>query len=192
MNEDKYIQAVRRSSGTSFNAQDEGTYINAIRRVSGTNLSLPIPGTVAASNQLVGHANAGVISATRRLSGVKAAIAESVIVTGDKSLNPIQIELTLRPGQNLTGAKDEDEDKYGLGKSPWHTMSPDEIFTELGTRMSGLTSDEHKQYLEKYGLNQITPPATMHWFVKFLWTLIVSVSPLPINQFQINFTLLYL
>ena len=184
MDDDKYITAVRRASGTSFNAQDEGTYINAVRRVSGTTLTkLPIPGTANASTQLVGHANAGVITATRRLSGVKAAIAESVIVTGDKSLNPKQIELTLRPGQDLT-KKDLDLDKYGLGKSPWHTMSPQEIFAELGTRMSGLTDDEHKKYQEKYGFNEITPPKSMHWFVKFLWTLVVS-EPLFMYTLQV-------
>jgi sodium/potassium-transporting ATPase subunit alpha len=134
---DEYVQIVRRLSGAKFD---------------GRSIELAARKDNKADNnvKLVGDAEVGVIEATRRLSGVRAAIIEAKSV------------------ENAT----TNDDKYGLGSKPWHSMTDVELFAELGTRESGLSSSEALEKEKIHGKNQITPPKTTHWFVKFLLTLI--------------------
>lgn len=73
--EDDFIQAIRRVSGTALSDRQENRqendFIKAIRRASGTTLSdssfkVPPEGR-SEKPVLLGNANAGVIEATRRL-----------------------------------------------------------------------------------------------------------------------------
>jgi len=54
----------------------------------------------------------------------------------------------------------------------WHIMTEQELFSSLRTRSGGLTTAEAQKKLAEFGKNQITPPPQIHWFVKFLWTLV--------------------
>ena len=49
-------------------------------------------------------------------------------------------------------ANDIDKSK-GLGDKPWHLMSEEEILSELGVTLNGLSTAEHAIRLEKYGYN---------------------------------------
>lgn len=60
----------------------------------------------------------------------------------------------------------------GLGDRPWHTFNTEELLSQLESRISGLTTAEAEARLKIYGRNMITPPKTVHWFIKFLWTLV--------------------
>ncbi len=140
-----------------MSAGDKDEYVQIVRRLSGAKLdgrSIELASrkdNKADNNiKLVGDAEVGVIEATRRLSGVKAAIIEAKTVENGAS----------------------NDDKYGLGAKPWHSMTEVELFAELGTRESGLSSSEALEKEKIHGKNQITPPKTTHWFVKFLLTLI--------------------
>ena len=92
------------------------------------------------------------------------AILEANKMTGFDEKKKGQIELTV---------KDNGEKRdFGLGSTEWHTLSQAELFTELKTRIEGLTTAEATEALKVWGPNRITPPKVTHWFVKFLWTLV--------------------
>lgn len=53
----------------------------------------------------------------------------------------------------------------------WHLLSWDQLRERLGTSMAGLSQETAEAKLAVEGLNQITPPPTVHWFKKFLISL---------------------
>ena len=154
---EEYVKIVRKASGTKeiteaarrlSNTSNPSCIIEMAKKISSSNMNI--------NGELVGNAEIGVIEATRRLSGTRAAM---------KELEKVAIEI-----------KPDDDEKakrsFGLGDKEWHIFTPDQLFKELETKLEGLTSAEAASRLEKYGLNRITPPKTTHWFVKFLWNLV--------------------
>ena len=134
-NNDEYVEIIRRVSAARF----DGKSIElGPRKKTDNNI------------KLVGDAEVGVIEATRRLSGVNAAIFEAKAIEKGS----------------------DDDDKYGLGTKPWHAMTHEQLFIELGTRLSGLSTAEALDKERVHGKNQITPPKTRHWLIKFLLTLV--------------------
>lgn len=170
-----YISAVRRVSNTTLspnkNLNAENTnqqYIEVVRRVSGATINVQ----KRFSNQdLVGNADLGVIEMTRRISGIGAAILEA-----DKMVDGPRSKIPKSHKDVAIAIKPEDEKKearnWGLGDKEWHLLTEQEIFSELGTQITGLVTASHEEKLKKFGLNLITPPKQTHWFVKFLWNLV--------------------
>ena len=167
--ESDYMEAVSRVTGTvdsptalkeATDLADSGDRISALRRISGAKLSGSAAASAARSDELIGNANAGLIEATRRVSGTTIAIIEANKMAGHSEKK--QVELNVK----------DDKRNFGLGDVDWHLLSQPELFTKLETRIEGLTSAEAAVLLAKYGPNRITPPPTTHWFIKFLWTLI--------------------
>jgi sodium/potassium-transporting ATPase subunit alpha len=157
----------------SSGGDTENDYVQAVRKVSGLNIratnnnvdtdeAIPIQRRISA--KVIGNADAGVIEATRRISGIKAAVLEA-----DK-------KLTEEDAAGFVALKihglDDIASQVELKDVPWHAMPIDELYRFLGTSHDGLTEAEHAKRLEKYGINAITPPKQMHWFIKFCLNLI--------------------
>ena len=64
------------------------------------------------------------------------------------------------------------------GAVSWHLLPLEEVFRLLETHLAGLTSAEQQGLLLKHGPNEITPPKTRHWFVKFLLSLVTGFQAL--------------
>ena len=157
--ESDYLDAIGRVAGVDTSKGDvrptssdtTGDRISAIRRISGAKLSGSAKASaIARSEELIGNAQAGLIEATRRVSGTSIAIIEANQMSGHKGKK--QVELTVKSG------KGEDKRDFGLGDVEWHQLSQDEILSRLETRIGGLTSEEGERLLLKYGYNRITPP----------------------------------
>lgn len=180
------IDAVRRVSGIQLSnrgnnpeAATEQVYIEAIRRVSGVNVGANAKDIInmrreqsAAKIQAdrgLSSAEIGVIEGVRRLSGINAALLE----LGEPAAKN-------KPGDIVVGAdgkivavpKEEGKKSNGLGDQEWHLFPEKELLHELETSIGGLTAAEVEKRLEIYGLNEITPVPTTHWFIKFLLTLV--------------------
>ena len=158
MEDQKYLP-VSTGEKVKESAEVSAQYIELVRRVSGRSFEIQKMGT----GGLIGSAEGGMIEATRRISGTNVALIESnynksPVKNGDVKLN-------------VEGENGEKRD-FGLGDKEWHLLTQDELFADLETRITGLTSEEAKLKLERYGPNRITPPKVTHWFVKFLWTLV--------------------
>lgn len=174
-----YIETVRRVSGIQLSnkkdhadAGDEQVYIEAIRRVSGVNVAGNLKDVINAKRERsaikiqaergLSSAEIGVIEGVRRLSGINAALLEMGEPTTRKPSS-----VNIGADGKITSAVPQIENKNGLGDKEWHTYSEKEIFHELVTKMEGLSAAEAEKRLEQYGLNEITPPPTTHWLVKF-------------------------
>lgn len=52
---------------------------------------------------------------------------------------------------------------------PWHSFPKDQLFAELGSQKEGLSLEDHKQRLVKYGPNKLPlPEKPPHWVFKFV------------------------
>ena len=182
-----YIETVRRVSGIQLtskadhkDAADEQLYIEAIRRVSGVQLSGDGKDIIKARREVsaakiqaergMSSAEIGVIEGVRRLSGINAALLEMGEPVNKPK--PVQIEITVDGKLKAPAAYDKvppagPVDNHGLGDKEWHIFSEKELLEELSTSVQGLNAFEAEKRLEQYGLNEITPPPTTHWLVKF-------------------------
>ena len=53
-------------------------------------------------------------------------------------------------------------------KTPWHTLSTDEVLTQLQSSLDGLTNEEAARRLAEYGPNELTPaPRISSWKLLF-------------------------
>jgi magnesium-transporting ATPase (P-type) len=148
---------------TKKNSDLESEYVSAIRKASGVVLTQGgIVPQSRASSKLVGNAEAGVIEATRRISGMRAAIIESNTVE-EEPMEQKNIPIMI---------SGEYTDQEEFCSQPWHSMDHDEIFRILGSNLQGLSTEEHEKRAAFYGPNAITPPKTMHWFLKFCINLV--------------------
>lgn len=83
--------------------------------------------------------------------------------------HPSGLTLRPKPGAAVHPPFEEKEKEEGVA---WHLLPIDEVYRLLETRFGGLTSAEQQVLLAKHGPNEITPPKTMHWFIKFLLSLV--------------------
>jgi sodium/potassium-transporting ATPase subunit alpha len=81
--------------------------------------------------------------------------------------------------RSIVVKRDADGEKTGVAGADaveaevqWHALPLEQIYEDLNTSAAGLTDDGAAAAVEKYGKNMITPPKTLHWFVKFLLTLL--------------------
>jgi magnesium-transporting ATPase (P-type) len=179
-----YIEAIRRVSGVQLAAN--GKDIIAARREASV--------TKIQAERGLSSAEIGVIEGVRRLSGINAALLEmgempskkkivdpkdvSVVVgpdgklkaSGSYELVPTDIEKGAKLGADDKGGKAKKSD--GLGDKEWHLFTENDLFKELGTEIKGLSAAEAAVRLEKYGLNEITPPPTTHWLIKLMYLLV--------------------
>lgn len=146
--ENEYVQAVRKASGLVLTEGD----INVTRR---------------SSSKLVGNADAGVIEATRRLSGMKAAIIES-----NKVVEEDEKEQEEKKYYSIMDETGDYTEQDILADQGWHSATIQQIYQLLNTKETGLSTAEYQKRLEFYGPNAITPPKQTHWFVKFLFNLV--------------------
>ena len=180
------IDTVRRVSGiqlSSINSgkqnNEEQVYIEAIRRVSGVNMGASAKDVIQARRERsaakiqaergLSSAEIGVIEGVRRLSGINAAL-HKLGEPGTSAKKPGDIVINM--DGSIAAAPEEKGKDNGLGDKEWHLLSEKELFEELGTSIAGLSAAEAEKRLEQYGLNEITPVPTMHWFVKFLLSLV--------------------
>eukprot|EP00604_Paraphysomonas_vestita_P002864 CAMPEP_0174818108 /NCGR_PEP_ID=MMETSP1107-20130205/720_1 /TAXON_ID=36770 /ORGANISM="Paraphysomonas vestita, Strain GFlagA" /LENGTH=1027 /DNA_ID=CAMNT_0016029509 /DNA_START=37 /DNA_END=3117 /DNA_ORIENTATION=- len=147
----------------------EHEYVQAVRKASGLVLTEgEIPLARRHSSQLVGNADAGVIEATRRLSGMKAAIIESNKVVEEE-------EEDREPEKKYYSIIDSNGDyleQETLADQGWHEITISQVYQLLNTKENGLTSEEYQKRADFYGPNAITPPKQTHWFIKFLFNLV--------------------
>jgi sodium/potassium-transporting ATPase subunit alpha len=54
----------------------------------------------------------------------------------------------------------------------WHSMPLEELYAVLESHPDGLSTAAHEAGVAKHGRNVITPPKTVHWFIKFLLSLV--------------------
>lgn len=170
-----YIDTVRRVSGIQLSnrgkaaeGSEEQVYIEAIRRVSGVNVNMDAinlkrersTAKISAERGL-SSAEIGVIEGVRRLSGINAALLEMGEPGAKKNPNEVHIDAN---GKITAPVK---EKSNGLGDKEWHLFPEQDLFKELETHIEGLSASEVEIRLEKYGLNEITPPPVTHWLVKF-------------------------
>jgi sodium/potassium-transporting ATPase subunit alpha len=146
--EEQYIQTIRRVSGVDVTRADSKIKLNRHN-----------------SAKIVGNAEIGVIEATRRVSGMKAALfeSESMAIDAPKLMSSKLISIVDEKGY---------EEQTALAGQEWHLLQEGELFYTLKTSLAGLSSGEHAKRLAKYGPNCITPPKQTHWFVKFCYNLI--------------------
>lgn len=177
-----YIDAVRRVSGIQLSnrkapeSADEQVYIEAIRRVSGVNVGMTAADAINLKRERstakiqaergLSSAEIGVIEGVRRLSGINAALLE---LGEPVKRNPSQVHISA--DGKITAAV-PDKKNNGLGDKEWHLFSEPDLFKELGTHIEGLSAGEAEARLEKYGLNEITPPPVTHWLVKLFLILV--------------------
>lgn len=177
-----YIDTVRRVSGIQLSnkktpeAAEEQVYIEAIRRVSGVNVGMTAADAINLKRERstakiqaergLSSAEIGVIEGVRRLSGINAALLE---LGEPVKRNPSQVHISA-DGKIVAAAPEKEKD--GLGDVEWHLFSQADLFKELDSRIEGLSTAEVETRLEKYGLNEITPPPVTHWLVKFFLILI--------------------
>lgn len=175
-----YIDTVRRVSGIQLSnrktpeAAEEQVYIEAIRRVSGVNVGMTAADAINLKRERstakiqaergLSSAEIGVIEGVRRLSGINAALLE---LGEPVKRNPSQVHISA-DGKIVAAAPAPEE----AAEIEWHQLSQVDLFKELDTRIEGLSSAEAEARLEKYGLNEITPPPVTHWAVKFFMILI--------------------
>ena len=175
-----YIDTVRRVSGIQLSnkktpeAAEEQVYIEAIRRVSGVSVGVTAADAInlkrersAAKIQAergLSSAEIGVIEGVRRLSGINAALSE---LGEPLKKNPSQVHISA--DGKIVAAIAPESDKSEV---EWHIFTEAELFEELDSRIEGLSSAEAEARLVKYGLNEITPAPTTHWFVKFCLILV--------------------
>jgi magnesium-transporting ATPase (P-type) len=181
------IDAVRRVSGIQLSnrgnnpeAASEQVYIEAIRRVSGVNVGANAKDIInmrreqsAAKIQAergLSSAEIGVIEGVRRLSGINAALLEM----GEPAAKNKPGDIVVGADGKIVVAPQEEAGKKsnGLGDKEWHLFPEKDLLHELETNIGGLTAAEVEKRLEIYGLNEITPVPTTHWFIKFLMTLV--------------------
>lgn len=177
-----YIDTVRRVSGIQLSnrkapeSADEQVYIEAIRRVSGVNVGMTAVDAINAKRERstakiqaergLSSAEIGVIEGVRRLSGINAALLE---LGEPVKRNPSQVHIS---ADGKITAADPDKKNNGLGDKEWHLFSEPDLLKELGTHIEGLSAAEAEIRLEKYGLNEITPPPVTHWLVKLFLILV--------------------
>jgi magnesium-transporting ATPase (P-type) len=143
-------------------------YVQAIRKASGLILTEgDITVTRRSSSKLVGNADAGVIEATRRLSGMKAAIIES-----NKVVEEDETDGDEKKYFSILDATGDYTEQEVLSAQGWHEITSEQVYHLLNTKESGLSTTEVEKRIEFYGPNSITPPKQTHWFVKFLLNLV--------------------
>jgi magnesium-transporting ATPase (P-type) len=146
----------------------ENEYVQAVRKASGLVLTEgDISVTRRSSSKLVGNADAGVIEATRRLSGMKAAIIES-----NKVVEEDETDVEDKKYFSILDASGDYTEQEILSAQGWHEITSEQVYQLLHTKENGLTSTEVEKRLEFFGPNAITPPKQTHWFVKFLLNLV--------------------
>ncbi|KPK53688.1 MAG: carbonate dehydratase, partial [Thiotrichales bacterium SG8_50] len=50
------------------------------------------------------------------------------------------------------------EKRSNSGIQPWHAIAADDVLAQLEVSLAGLSSDEARRRLQRYGINRITPP----------------------------------
>jgi len=146
----------------------ENEYVQAVRKASGLVLTEgDIPLARRNSSKLVGNADAGVIEATRRLSGMKAAIIES-----NKVVEEEESDTPDKKYYSILDANGEYIEQEILAPQGWHEITIQQLYQLLHTNEHGLSTAEHQKRADFYGPNAITPPKQIHWFIKFLLNLI--------------------
>lgn len=162
----EYIELVRRVSGVQIARRTTNANFAPSRTESSGNIELNR--RLSSSVVLVHNAKAGVIEATRRISGIGSALKEAAIMDSEGKLKVVMPGAICIYDQKKGGY----ESQHTFMKQEWHGMSETELFHCLKTEIHGLTSAEHAKRLEFYGPNCITPPKTMHWFLKFCINLV--------------------
>jgi magnesium-transporting ATPase (P-type) len=160
----------------SLNHQDdqnekglENEYVQAVRKASGLVLTEgDISLTRRTSSKLVGNADAGVIEATRRLSGMKAAIIESnKVIEEDETEQQDEKKYF-----SIMDASGDYTDQEILSAQGWHELKIEQVYQLLNTKEIGLTTVEYEKRAASFGPNAITPPKQTHWLIKFLINLV--------------------
>jgi sodium/potassium-transporting ATPase subunit alpha len=177
--EEEYINLVRRVSGVDVVRRISG--VDVTRKTSAGNgvggLALQkkesssgivfLPRRTSSSVLLTGNAEAGVIEATRRISGIGSAIMEAAMVAGSGV-----IEVKVPAARCLIPKPGEYELQATFSQQEWHSMTDSDLYHALSSSIEGLSAAEHAKRLEFYGPNAITPPKQVHWFVKFCLNLV--------------------
>ncbi|RYD77759.1 MAG: hypothetical protein EOP84_15150, partial [Verrucomicrobiaceae bacterium] len=181
--EEIYIETLRRVSNSRIDPLDLRTSnsINeGIKKIRSANTGhVPVDSDTIQVKSRLSNAEIGVIEATRRISGVNAALHELRVDTlpANRKKDPLDINvadltITAQTDGTITVEDKKKEGNFGLGDKEWHLYSPDDLYKELKTDPHGLTSAEHAKRLAIYGENLITPPKTTHWLVKLAYTLV--------------------
>ncbi|HEX2530782.1 MAG TPA: cation-transporting P-type ATPase, partial [Burkholderiaceae bacterium] len=62
-----------------------------------------------------------------------------------------------------------DADQYIAQDTPWHAMATDAVLSRLGTdKHRGLSEDEVRHRLTRFGLNRLPPPHKRAWWLRIL------------------------
>jgi magnesium-transporting ATPase (P-type) len=147
----------------------ENEYVQAVRKASGLVLTEgDISLTRRTSSKLVGNADAGVIEATRRLSGMKAALIESNKVIEEDEVDQQDEKKYF---SIIDGDGDYIEQEI-LSAQGWHEITIEQVYQLLNTKEIGLTTAEYEKRAAAFGPNSITPPKQTHWLIKFLMNLV--------------------
>eukprot|EP01031_Cornospumella_fuschlensis_P038632 gene38632-46964_t len=180
--EEIYIETLRRVSNSRIDAatvRAAHSLTEGIQKIRSANMPHSAEPDVIQVKSRLSNAEIGVIEATRRISGVNAALHELRVdtVPANRKKDPLDINvadltITTETDGTITVEEKKKEGNFGLGDKEWHLYTPEELYKELDTNPQGLSSEEHAKRLAIYGENLITPPKTTHWLIKLFYTLV--------------------